>query len=148
MTTTNELKDILIAAVKATGLSAIGEIRKNMHLPVSKSSNRERVVIVSNATDNAAWQKAYCRICIYVPDLDEQDYEGAKTTHAEPNVHRLKELETIALGAFSQSTYGKSTTGDNYLFKVEGSNEEADPDSWSHFLNIRIKFEILNLKKL
>lgn len=147
MTTTNELKDILLSAVKLTGLSSIGEIRKNMHLPVSKDNNRERVVIVSNATDNGPWQNAYCRICVYVPDLAEPD-ANSNTTHSEPNTLRLKALETIALNAFSKSTYGKSSTGDHYLYQVEDANQEADPDTWSHFLNIRIKFEILNLNKL
>lgn len=147
MTTINELKDILLSAVKQTGLSSNGEIRKNMHLPVTKDNNRERIVIVSNATDNGGWQKAYLRICVYIPDLTEPD-ANSNTTHAEPNVLRLKALETIAFNAFSKSTYGKSSTGDSYLYKIEDSNEEADPETWSHFLNIRIKFEILNLKKL
>ena len=118
-----------------------------MHLPVSEASNRERVVIVSNASDNAPWQKAYLRICVYVPDLREPDKAGVITTHCEPDTLRLKELESITASAFSKATYGRYS-GHDYTFRIEDINEESDPTTWSHLLNVRIKFTILNLNKL
>jgi len=118
-----------------------------MHLPVTESSNRERVVIVSNATDNSAWQKAYCRICVYVPDLKVPDAANTKSTHYEPDTMRLKELEGYVVGSFSKAKYGRFN-GHDYTYRIEDASQDPDPATWSHFLNVRIKFTILNLNKL
>ena len=106
----------------------------------------EKVVIVGNATDNAdPWQRAYVRLLVFIPDALSSD--DGETSYLEPDNARLTQVERILVTAFSRSTYGEYS-GVGYLFAIEDAGIEEDEPTKSHFLNIRMKFEITNFKQL
>lgn len=144
MITLSDIKTILYKeAVIALGDQMM--ITKDKAAPTLHEPS-ERVVVVGNATDNAdPWQRAYVRLLVFIPDV--RSSEDGQTSFLEPDNARLTQVERILVTAFSRSTYGEFG-GVGYLFAIEDTGIEEDEPTKSHFLNIRVKFEITNFKQL
>lgn len=142
MISTNDIKTILLNAVKANAtLNAIPEIKKDKHKPVTETTVKERIVIVVNATGNTGWQKTYARILIYVPDV-----VWAGENYKAPNTARLTALERICSTLWTDRTFA-AQDGETVYYNIESMSQEPDPETWSHFLNVRIKIINTNFKK-
>jgi len=140
-----KIKDILLKVVKSDPIfGAFPEIKKNKHRPVTKETVKERIVIVlPGGTDNGPLERSYPRICIYIPDVEITDTD--KTKYDTPDEGRLTELENHCQSKFSSLIYGEF--GDErYFYKLEDIVTEEDSETWSHFLNVRLKFEVVNTK--
>ena len=140
----SEIKNILVEVAKNDPiLGIIPEIKKDEHAPVKEGSVKERVVIVlPGGVDNGQLSKSFPRMCIYVPDLKEVD---GKTTYYKPNGIRLAEIERHCTERFRSAVYGNHN-GEVYLFGIDDINTENDPETWSTFLNVRLRFEVVNTK--
>jgi hypothetical protein len=145
MISTGNIKNILLRDVKANPvLGLIPEIVKDTHAPVTEGSATERIVIVvPGGADNGQFERAYSRVCIYIPDVKFTKGDGPK--YYVPNNGRLTELENACIAMFRSGIYGKSGE-EVYIYKLDTITQESDPETWSSFLNVRIKFEVVNTK--
>lgn len=139
MIATNDIKTILYKAVKAHPvLGVFPEISKDNHTDVTEQTVKERIVIIVNATDNSDWQGTYARICVYVP---KSKIKGVYY----PNTARLTELERICTQLFFRRTFVEFE-GQTLYYKLEDIVQEDDPETWSNFLNVRLKVTNENFK--
>lgn len=139
MIATNDIKTILLKAVKANStLGAIPEIVKDKHADVTEQTVKERIVVIVNATDNSDWQQTYARVCVYVPKT-----KANKVYY--PNTSRLTELERICTQLFFKRTFVEFE-GQTLYYKLEDIVQEDDPETWSDFLNVRLKVTNQNFK--
>lgn len=144
MISTNDIKNILIKAVKANPiLGVIPEIVKDKHKPVTEEDVKERIVVVVNASDNSDWQQTYSRVCVYVPDIKDVYAEGK--SYLIPNAPRLNVLEKECNKMFFRKTIIEHE-GQTLYYKLEDIIQEEDPETWSHFLNVRLKVTNQNFK--
>lgn len=144
MITTDELKNILLRRVKESSLNPIPEIKKDKHRPVTKETVAERVVVTINGTSNTPWQISYGHVCVYVPDVSTIE-EGV--TYNESNSARLGELEKVCVDMFHGTNLLRKGEDIIYYEMVEPLRIEEDPETWSHFINVRLKFTNTNFKK-
>ncbi|NDV93449.1 hypothetical protein D0T84_00765 [Dysgonomonas sp. 521] len=139
MIATNDIKTILYKAVKAHYiLGAFPEISKDRHKAVTEQTVKERIVVVVNATDNSDWQGTYARICVYVPKIKAG-------TELYPNTSRLTELERVCTELFYKRTFIE-IEGQTLYYKLEDIVQEDDSETWSDFLNVRLKVTNQNFK--
>ena len=95
----------------------------------------ERIVIhAKKQQPGTYWKKSFAEVNLCVPDLSEN----------EANTIRLNELEREAMKHFDDvvSTYDGTT----YRYSIESIGTEADTSLKCHFVNVRILFEVLNVK--
>lgn len=142
MITTNKLKTILYKIIKESPLNSLPEIKKNKHRPVTKENVDERVVIVVNGTGNSSWQETYAHVCVYIPDILIME---AGVSYNEQNSARLEEIEGICKDMFAKITLLKDGV-DTIYYEAETIQEESDPETWSHFINVRLKITNTNFK--
>lgn len=144
MITTGDIKTILLKAVKANPvLGQISEIVRDKHRPVTEADVAERIVIVANASDNEDWQKGYYRVCVYVPGI-KKSY-GKNQTYKIPDAQRLNELEHVCKEMFYRTTL-THFNNETVYYKLVDIVTEEDPETWSHFLNVRLKVTNSNFK--
>lgn len=96
----------------------------------------ERIVIhAKKQQPGTYWKKSFAEINLCVPDLSEN----------EANTIRLNELERQANKQFDDvvSTYD----GTRYRYSIDSIGTEADTALKCHYVNCRILFEMLNVKK-
>lgn len=79
-------------------------------------------------------EKSFVEVNLCVPDLSEN----------EANTIRLNELERQAVKLFDDvvSTYDGTT----YRYSIESIGTEADTALKCHYVNVRILFEVINVK--
>lgn len=139
MIASNDIKTILFKKVKEDAvLGTFPEIVKDKHKAVTEQTVKERIVIIVNATDNSDWQGTYARICVYVPKIK---------TGGEyfPNTARLTELERVCTQLFYKNIFTSLGT-DTIYYRLEDIVQEDDPETWSDFLNVRLKVTNSNFK--
>lgn len=145
MISVSTIKDILIRDVKSNPVfGAISEIVKDKHAPVIENNVPERIVIVvPGGADNGQLSRSYPRICIYIPYIKFISEDGS--SYYRPDSKRITELEKECVNAFRSMIYGRS--GDEvYVYKLEDIVIEEDDETFSNFLNVRLKFEVVNTK--
>lgn len=143
MITASEVQNILLKDVKSNNVfNRIADIVKDKFRPVIENNVTERIVIViPGGVDNGQLSRSYPRICIYVPYVKFTE----STTYYRPNSARITELEKECVKAFRSGIYGE-TDSDRYIYKMEDIVIEDDPETFSNFLNVRLKFESVNTK--
>ena len=94
----------------------------------------ERIVIhAKKQQPGTFWKKSFAEVNLCVPDI------GLNSA----NSIRLNELERQANYLFdSVSTYDGTT----YRYSIESIGTEADTALKCHFVNVRVLFEVLNVK--
>ena len=139
MIASNDIKTILFKAVKANPVLGIfPEISKDKHKAVTEQTVKERIVVIVNATDNSDWQGTYARICVYVP---KNKINGT----FYPNTSRLTTLERVCVDLFYKRTFVEFE-GETLYYRLEDIIQEDDPETWSDFLNVRLKVTNQNFK--
>ena len=95
----------------------------------------ERIVIHSKKQQlGTYWKKSFVEVNICVPDLKE----------GESNTIRLNELEKQAQEMLDNVT-GRYD-GTTYHYSIESIGTEEDTALKCHYVNVRILFEVLNVK--
>lgn len=130
MIVTTDIGNILYRDCKAFGISIVpnGET-------LTGELKSERIVIhTKKQQPEIYWKKSFAEVNICVPNLSEN----------EANSIRLNELERQANKLFDDmvSTYD----GTAYRYSIESIGTEADTALKCHYVNVRILFEVLNVK--
>lgn len=129
MIVTTDIGNILYRDCKTFGIDIVpngetltGELRS------------ERIVIhAKKQQPGTFWKKSFAEVNLCVPDI------GLNSA----NSIRLNELERQANYLFdSVSTYDGTT----YRYSIESIGTEADTALKCHFVNVRVLFEVLNVK--
>lgn len=127
MITTGDIETILIRDLKPFGLETY---RKNA-IPEGKVLSERITVIPKEPKTTAIWKKRFVEVNFCVPDME-----------GWANTKRLDELERQASDLRSVSTYDGST----YRYSVYSTNQERDAPLDCQFVNVKILFEILNVR--
>lgn len=145
MISVGKIKNILLHDIKENAvLGQINEIVPDKHSPVTEGSVAERiVVVVPGGIDNGQMSRSFPRVCVYVPDITFTKEDG--TRYNRPNGERLMNLENECINAFRSGIYGR-TDEDVYIYRIEEITQESDPGTWSHYINMRLRFEVINTK--
>lgn len=130
MIVTTDIGNILYRDCKAFGIDIVpaGETLTN-------ELRSERIAIhTKKQQPGTYWKKSFAEVNLCVPDLSEN----------EANTIRLNELERKADKLFSDvvSTYD----GTRYRYSIDAIGTEADTGLKCHYVNVRILFEVLNVK--
>ena len=127
MITTGDIEDILIRDLKPFGI-----ITYKKGAILEGEVVAERITVMpKEPKPSAYWVKSFVEVNFCVPDLA-----------GLANTKRLTELERQAVGLRSVSSFDGST----YRYKVYSTNQEKDTALKCHFVNVKILFEILNVK--
>lgn len=130
MIVTTDIADILFRDCKDFGI---------MIVPFGKTLTgeitEERITIhVKGQTPEKIWEKCFVDVNLCVPDL------GVNIAHTL----RLKALERTAKKKFKSVT--GTFDGTRYLYEVDTISIEADTALKCHFVNVRLLFNVLNVK--
>jgi hypothetical protein len=128
----NDIKNILRKEVLSWNLG-IAKVTKDTHAPVTKDSNFERVVVNVLANKRSSWNEGYANINIFVPDISVRGYQ-------EPDNARLTTLERLAISKVKKGFTGEFE-GFIYDFTLDAVGQEDDPETFSHFINLKIHFQ-------
>ena len=128
--TTTDIGNILYRDCKAFGIDIVpaGET-------LTGELKSERIAIhTKKQQPGTYWKKSFAEVNLCVPDLNEN----------EANSIRLNELERQAMKLFNDvvSTYD----GTRYRYSIESIGMEVDTALKCHYVNVRILFEVLNVK--
>lgn len=130
MITTTDIANILYRDCKAFGIDIVPDGETLMGELTS-----ERIVIhAKKQQPGTYWKKSFAEVNLCVPDLEDNS----------ANSIRLNELEREANRLFDDvvSTYD----GTRYRYSIESIGTEADTALKCHYVNVRILFEVLNVK--
>lgn len=131
MITSSDIQTILY---KKAHLLGVKEVYKEGNI-MSGNYSTERVVILNNSAEPGTyWRLGFMNVNLCVPDLDR---------NFTANLTRLSELESLAYDVFSETGKMKGLA---YTYDVDSTNIEEDRAAHSHYVNIRILFEVLNVK--
>ena len=130
MIVTTDIGNILYRDCKAFGIDMIPDGET-----LTGELKYERIVShVKKQQLGTYWKKSFVEVNLCVPDLSEN----------EANTIRLNELERQASKLFDDvvNTYN----GNRYRYSIESIGTEADTALKCHYVNVRILFNVLNVK--
>lgn len=133
MITTTDIANIMYKDCQRLGIHVVpdGEV-------LTGELHDERVVIHSKSQQPEKYfRKSFCEVNICIPDL----YKG------QADSARLNEAERQALQLFD-NVYGESDDGTPYRYSVNNIGIEADDTLKCHYVNVRLLFEVLNIREL
>lgn len=130
MIVTTDIANILYRDCQPFGISIVphGKV-------LTGPMKSERIVIHAKKQQSETyWMKSFAEVNLCVPDLKE----------GEANTIRLNELEKQAKKLFDGVT-GRYD-GTTYHYSIESIGTEEDTALKCHYVNVRILFEVLNVK--
>lgn len=136
MIVTTDIGNILYQDCKAFGIE---EIYRNGNIsPIPNDPDyrlkTERVVIrTKSQSPGRYWKKGFVEVNLCVPD-------------AQPDVANLLRLAEIERQAMTILRSSGSYDGSFYRYSIESIGMEADTALKCHYVNVRILFEVLNVK--
>lgn len=141
MITSNDIKGILKADFEAVfGVSGNIDINPPQH---ERMVTEQFVIVMPAGVDNGQLERCFPRVCFYVPKV--LDLYGDGQEYYTSNNDRLNEIEGLIINHCRSAVYGKK--GEHtYLYRIEEMTQEDDIDTWSNFINARIRFEVVNTK--
>ena len=130
MIVTTDIANILYHDCQSFGIAIVPHGKK-----LTGVMKSERIVIHAKKQQAGTyWKKSFVEVNLCVPDLKE----------GEANTIRLNELEKQAQGLFDGVT-GRYD-GTTYHYSIESIETEEDTALKCHYVNVRILFEVLNVK--
>ena len=130
MIVTTDIGNILYRDCKAFGIDLVPDGET-----LTGELKSERIVIhTKKQQPGKYWKKSFAEVNLCVPNLSEN----------EANTIRLNELERKAGKLLDDvvSTYDGTT----YRYSIESIGTEADTALKCHYVNVRILFEVINVK--
>ena len=128
MITTTEVGNIICNDCRIFGIP----VYRFGNIPNGELKDERIVIYVKSLTPDEIWESVFVNVNLCVPD---------KRGKAE--LVRLGELERIAREEFRSKTSMYDNT--RYTYSVSSSSIEEDSALKCHFVNIRLKFDILNV---
>lgn len=130
MIVTTDIANILYRDCQTFGISIVPHGKK-----LTGAMKSERIVIhAKKQQPETYWKKSFAEVNLCVPDLKE----------GEVNTIRLNELEKQAQGMLDGVT-GRYD-GTTYHYSIDTIGTEEDTALKCHYVNVRILFEVLNVK--
>lgn len=131
MIVTTDIANILYKDCKAFGI----EVYQSGNIPdENKKLSSERVIIIAKSqSPEAIWKKGFVEVNLCVPDMDGM-----------ANLIRLHELERKAQEVLDEVV--GEYDGSNYYYHIDSIGTEADTELRCHYVNVRILFQVLNVK--
>lgn len=130
MIVTTDIGNILYRDCKAFGIDIIPDGET-----LTGELKSERIVIHSKKQQPGTyWKKSFAEVNLCVPDLSENSAGSI----------RLNELERRAQSILDDVV--GTHDGTRYLYSIDSIGTEADTALKCHYVNVRILFEVLNVK--
>lgn len=131
MIVTTDIANILYKDCKAFGI----EVYQAGNIPEEhKELSSERVIIrTKSQSPETYWKKGFVEVNLCVPDMD-----------GDANLIRLQELERKAQEVLDEMV--GEYDGSNYYYLIDSIGIEADTELRCHYVNVRILFQVLNVK--
>ena len=131
MIVTTDIANILYKDCKAFGI----EVYQAGNIPDEhKELSSERVIIrTKSQSPETYWKKGFVEVNLCVPDRD-----------GDANLIRLQELERKAQEVLDEVV--DEYDGSNYYYLIDTIGIEADTELRCHYVNVRILFQVLNVK--
>lgn len=130
MITPTDIANMLYRDCKVFGIDVVPDGRT-----IVGAIKSERIVIhAKKQQPGKIWKKSFAEVNICVPDLQPN----------EANTIRLNELEKQSQELFDGIT-GRYD-GTTYHYSIESIGIEEDTSLKCHYVNVRILFEVLNVK--
>lgn len=130
MIVTTDIGNILYRDCKAFGI----EVYQKGNIPSGEVTTERIIIRTKSQTPSKYWKKGFVEVNICVPDI-------------EPNTAdliRLSELERRANVLLDDVT--SSYDGSTYTYSIDSIGIEADTALKCHYVNVRVLFEVLNVK--
>nr|DAN18522.1 MAG TPA: hypothetical protein [Bacteriophage sp.] len=127
MIVTGDIETILVRDLKPFGIPTY----KKDAIPEGEVTEERITVIPKEPKPGTYWIKGFVEVNFCVPDINGM-----------ANKKRLTELERQASGLRSVSSFD----GSIYRYKVYSTHQEKDAPLKCHFVNVKIMFEILNVR--
>lgn len=130
MIVTTDIANILYRDCNAFGIDIVPQGET-----LTGELKSERIVIhAKKQQPGKYWKKSFAEVNLCVPDLKE----------GEANTIRLNGLERQANNLFDNVV--SSYDGTTYLYLIDSISTEADTALKCHYVNVRILFNVLNVK--
>lgn len=131
MIVTTDIANILYKDCKAFGI----EVYQAGNIPDEhKKLSSERVIIrTKSQSPETYWKKGFVEVNLCVPDMD-----------GDANLIRLQELERKAQEVLDEVV--GEYDGSNYYYLIDSISIEADTELRCHYVNVRLLFQVLNVK--
>lgn len=131
MIVTTDIANILYKDCKAFGM----EVYQSGNIPdEDKELSSERIIIIAKSqSPEAIWKKGFVEVNLCVPDMD-----------GKANLIRLQELERKAQGVLDDIV--GEFDGSSYYYLIDQIGTEADTALKCHYVNVRLLFQVLNVK--
>lgn len=127
MIATGDIATILLRDLKSFGIDTY----KKGAIPGGEITTERITINPKEPAPGTYWKKGFVDINICVPDVD-----------GLANTARLTELERLSFSLRSVSSFDDST----YRYSVYSTIQEQDTALKCHFVNVKILFEVLNVK--
>lgn len=130
MIVTTDIANILYRDCKVFGIDIVPQGKT-----LTGELKSERIVIhAKKQQPGKYWKKSFAEVNLCVPDLSENESKSI----------RLQELEREATKSFDDvvNTYDGTT----YRYSIESIGTEEDTALKCHYVNVRILFEVINVK--
>ena len=131
MIVTTDIANILYKNCKAFGI----EVYQAGNIPDEhKELSSERVIIrTKSQSPETYWKKGFVEVNLCVPDMD-----------GNANLIRLQELERKTQEVLDEVV--GEYDGSNYYYLIDSIGIEADTELRCHYVNVRLLFQVLNVK--
>ena len=131
MIVTTDIANILYKDCEAFGM----EVYQSGNIPdENKKLSSERVIIIAKSqSPEAIWKKGFVEVNLCVPDMD-----------GKANLIRLQELERKAQDVLDDVV--GEFDGSSYYYSIDSIGIEADTALKCHYVNVRLLFQVLNVK--
>lgn len=131
MIVTTDIANILYKDCKAFGK----EVYQSGNIPdEDKELSFERIVIIAKPqSPETIWKKGFVEVNLCVPDMD-----------GKANLIRLQELERKAQEVLDDVV--GEFDGSSYYYSIDQIGTEADTALKCHYVNVRLLFQVLNVK--
>ena len=139
MITTSDIATILYKDCKAFGIS---NVYKSPNVPIGDCNDitkpqvtAERIVILTKKeTPEKIWKKSFVEVNLVVPNLKD----------GKANLSRTTELDRMAHILFGDVFGYFDNT--KYTYSLYSTETLQDPDIKCNYVNVRILFQVLNVK--
>lgn len=131
MIVTTDIANILYKDCEAFGM----EVYQSGNIPdENKKLSSERVIIIAKSqSSEAIWKKGFVEVNLCVPDMD-----------GKANLIRLQELERKVQEVLDDIV--GEFDGSSYYYQIDQIGTEADTALKCHYVNVRLLFQVLNVK--
>lgn len=130
MIVTTDIGNILYRDCKAFGI----EVYQKGNIPAGEVTTERVIIRTKSQSPETYWKKGFVEVNLCVPDIEPDT----------ANLLRLAELERQA-GTILDDVVS-SYDGTRYRYSIDSIGTEADTALKCHYVNVRILFEVLNVK--